>query len=700
MINSRLLLFAALFSLACIIGCSGNSSNTTVPTVETMNTVGSNGHTSCLGLWQVVIDKYTEKVDVVDMRSSDLILNVLGFLEPPALSGMTINFTTLHIDADNKVVNVDVVLKHPINDPVFMGFDVRGVVFGPEVTNADGLTRIPSPEFFAGVPFGYKDGFLGTPDSVADYEGLAGYKYFCDGLGLNDGLADFMSNPANLAKRGVFSNGTTHTRHYDLSWANTSPPINFFVFNYAIYANYNWPTGAPPIDINDFDIMTANSQEAFCVKVTEVANSLWYSGGTGGGEISLDVEAWDWQGNIATVLLESIGPGLGAKAYDMFVGPGTTDCSYIYRWIDTPANPPASGNWDLRIIVRDTKTFGESWFMGLLPETNSKYTWQVDNYFLYTTTVIECAPPVITSINPNKMKLYPDPVYDDVTIAGQYFSGSGGITEIYLTDGTTQIDGTDINVISDTQATCDFDLTAFTGNPGTYDVVVKTACSGQGDGLVTITNNILFKQDFADGDGGCTNITGSEGYQYCSSTGRWEEYYCDTGPPYWPDNPWACYCGFFLTPAFNVPSDATDVHFRLRHSLDVYAFAPYAYYAGAVAGWTLDDGSTFYGDINDGENYWKWEEGQKYNCGDNYYAPIDSGCVGYFGSSYGWTERAWADSFGTLGEGDWSQFHCGTGTNLIGVNNVKYEIVFMARSNWNGNRGHEIYELIVWYDPA
>ncbi len=243
------------------------------------------GSTSCAGFWQVTVDPVAGTIEAADMRSGDKIVNVLGFLEPPALSGMTIDFDTLYID--NPIIEVDVIINHPFDTVYnqFTGFDVRGVVFGPELTNADGLTIIPSPEFFTGVPFGYQNGLLGTPDGIADYEGLAGYKYFTDGLDADADLAEFLSDPFFVEYRGYFPEGGLCVRHYVLDWSNVEH--DFFVFNYAIYANYDWPVGDGPYDINDFEITTANSAEAVCCKVTELDNSLYYSDGSGGGTISL-----------------------------------------------------------------------------------------------------------------------------------------------------------------------------------------------------------------------------------------------------------------------------------------------------------------------------------------------------------------------------------------------------------------------------
>ena len=370
-----------------IASCSGASGDLLTPPVsERAENARQSGQTMCLGLWQVTIDAQSGDISVTDLRAGDFMLNVLGFLEPPASKWLRIDPGTLVIDQAKGKVKVDVILKHPFNQPAFMAFDVRGVVFGPRVANADGMTPAMAPEFFAGVPYGYKDGLWGTPDSKAHYKGdIWGYKYFCDGLGKDDDLATFFSNADNLAKRGVFANGAVNKRHYELDWTDSG--YGFMIFNYAVYANYDYPSGTKPFDVSDFDITTANSAEAFCCSVTETHNTLWHSG-ISGGELSLEAEIWDWQHDVSDVTIESLEPGiLEPTPYDSQV-PGSTAYSQIVKFdkIDD-FDFKDSGELTLLITVIDRKTFGEAWFNGLLPESNSKYSENVYNCFIYWTIV-------------------------------------------------------------------------------------------------------------------------------------------------------------------------------------------------------------------------------------------------------------------------------------------------------------------------
>ena len=481
MLRSIVLSLIFILALIFMVSCSGGDGNVITPTPasedRTPVSEPASGNTTCLGLWQVTIDKDAGTIEAVDMRSSNLILNVLGFLEPPAMSGMTIDFTTLVL-AD-PIVEVDVILTHPIPDPVFMGFDVRGVVFGPEVSNADGLTVIPSPEYFDGVPFGYQDGLLGAPENYVHYKGLAGYKYFCDGLTKDADLVAFMSNPANLAKRGVFSpKPQKNTRHYVLDWSGGS--LGFMVFNYAIYANYNWPTGSAPIDISDFDITTANSAEAFCAKVTETANTLWYSGVSGGGKISLDIEVWDWQGNISNVTIESVTPGIMAQTSYSSKAAGSTAYSYVDSFFDVFATPIAVGNLDLLVTATDSKTFGGAWFLGLLPSTHPMYNKKVYNCWIYGTNVIECPPPKPTSVIPGSHD--PDNILFAATINGTNFINGSSLDVKLKKTGQPDIPTTNVSYVSGTQIKCDITIPLNTAL-GFWDVEVVNGCSVVGTGI-------------------------------------------------------------------------------------------------------------------------------------------------------------------------------------------------------------------------
>lgn len=511
------------------ISCSGGNGDLVTPPTGDRNVVAAEpGSTAFLGLWQFVADKATGNVDMVQLRSADKIINVLGFMEPPALTLMDLDWPALDIDFDGGTAEVGVILTHPIaGDPVFTGFDVRGVCFGPTVTNADGLTITPGPEFFSGVPFGYQDGLLGAPDSFGNYEGLAGYKYYCDGLAADGDLVTFFNDADNLADRGLFSAGETNQRDYLLDWNGTGYDI--LVFNYAIYANYDWPVGDPPITKDNFDITTANSAEAFCCNVVELNNGLYYAGTGGGGTISLQAEIWDWLGDITDVTIESLEPGIIAQtSYDAAIGAFPNGYSYGYEFYAVPGTPTTVGDLDILITVVDSKTFGEHWFLDLLETSHAMYDANIYNCFVHTATVIDCPPATVNSIDPDGC--FGGQVA--ATIDGAFIDGTSLAVKLTMT-GETDIVATNVVFVDSATVTCDIDMTG--AATGDWTVVVTNGCGVEGelvDGFEVkscATNNSCPTTL-----GGSTLYFGwtGSGYPYIDDSGGLEKAR-DTTAPYW-----------------------------------------------------------------------------------------------------------------------------------------------------------------------
>jgi len=389
---------AVLLLFITAMGCSSNGS-LTIPSLDAAPAPGHSGagNTVLLGLYQFIIDKDTNDVQIVTLREADKTLNVLGFMEPPPLKNLNIDFKTLKINSVAKTISVDVIFTHPFvtTNGDYMGFDVRGVVFGPQVTNADGYTPLVNPADFSDVPFGYIDGLLGTPNGTAHYDAdYWGYKYFADGLGLNASLYNWLL--ADTTHRGAFNEGQTNKRHYELSWAGDGYPYNFFVFNYAVVASYDWPSGEGPFDLGDFPITTANAAEAFCIAAFEISNTLYFDGETGGGDLDLDVEVFDWQGLDNTeVKLQSIPSGLIDTTTVTAHDPGNTPVSGIFHFVDVAGHPVATGNLDLLITATDkSETYGSSWFLGLLPKSHSFYNKYVYSLRKFAVDVKEVEPEI------------------------------------------------------------------------------------------------------------------------------------------------------------------------------------------------------------------------------------------------------------------------------------------------------------------
>lgn len=469
-----------IFLMVMVVSCSNTGGDVTMPDsgFDGWNDKAvASGDTICLGLWQFVAEKATGNIEISRMRSADKILNGLGFMEPPALTYLDLDWDDINIDFGNGTIDVGVILRHPLPDPRFTGFDLRGVVFGPEVTNADGLTIIPSPEYFTGVSYGYINGLLGIPDSTANFEGLAGYKYFCADIGEDDILSEYFSLPTNIANRGHFPSAGNLQRNYHLDWNDVEH--DFLVFNYAVYVNYDWPVGPPPYDLDDFSISTANCAEAFCCSVTELDNTLWSANEAGGGTISMEVEIWDWQLNISDVKIESVEPGVISETNYSYNHVGSTDKSIVYGFENVEANPSATGDLDILITVTDPVTFGDAWFMNLLPPGHEMFDTNLYNCFMHTTTVEGCPDVTITSIDPDVGGL--GETLSNVTITGTGFvDGPPPPKDVKLTMDALTIQGENIDFHDETTIYVDFNIPNNASYLGDWYVEVTNGCGNWG----------------------------------------------------------------------------------------------------------------------------------------------------------------------------------------------------------------------------
>ena len=284
--------FMALFLFTALQCSSGGSDPSSPPVspVEGMQTAqASGGGNVLLGLWEFAIDIENNSVDITRLRQGDLAINILKFLEKVPYTNVTVDYSTFELNAEEKRGKFDLIITQAATSPDnrFTIFDLRGVFFGPDVRNADGWTAMMNPADFSGVPFGYTNGLLGVPHSVANYTGdWFGYKYFADGLGQDDDYTSFFSNEDNLLNRGKFSEGAKNRRHYELYWSipgyKTYP-----VFNYALVASYDFPDGTPPYDINNWTLETGNVAESFCGEITVTSNELCLESGVLSGTIDL-----------------------------------------------------------------------------------------------------------------------------------------------------------------------------------------------------------------------------------------------------------------------------------------------------------------------------------------------------------------------------------------------------------------------------
>ena len=293
-------------ALVCIVlGCSGGQATLTLPGEQVASDSPNAGSHMLWGLYQFYCDRNAGAIDVVPLRDSDVHLNALRVLEPPV--GLYLTVENIMFSGDK--IECDVGLRHPFLGLVqYTGFDVCGILISrgsiggftdPDLLlpgdadfrllNADGYTRWWNPAEFPvnnGTMFGYTDGLLGTPQSVANFNAtLNGYKYFCDELADPD---DPIYN-VDPARRGVFSAGQKNVRHYVIGVGDAG-----MIFNYAIDACWKFPTGNPPWEVPGDFPQAANRPEAWNISANIVENTLWNDGTNYGGDLNMAIDVYDW----------------------------------------------------------------------------------------------------------------------------------------------------------------------------------------------------------------------------------------------------------------------------------------------------------------------------------------------------------------------------------------------------------------------
>ncbi len=379
-------------------GCSGGGSQSPlIPEAgsklpaegQTVNTEAS--HTNW-GLWQFAFDQDAQTLDVIQLRTGAMHLNVVKFVDNPPLVYLTLE----SLDINGNTVTADIGLRHPFLGLIeFTGFDVKGILISDggisgftdpalnfpgeadtRLMNADGYTRWWNPTEFPddGTIFGYTDGVLGTPDSTADFSGiLNGYKYFCDDLDDPDAPLDGIT----LENRGMFSAGQKNVRQYVIQMEPAG-----LVFNYAVDASWRFPQGDPPWEAPDDFIADANQPEPYRVVIAETDNTLWYDEVEGsGGNLGLLIDVYDWfNAGLNTVYAEW--PGLGVQASSMTpVGSGEGYSTYAIELND--CTPYAAGDQPVLITIASEAVD----YQDLVPGAT------VSSYFVHTTQVSD-EPPV------------------------------------------------------------------------------------------------------------------------------------------------------------------------------------------------------------------------------------------------------------------------------------------------------------------
>jgi len=377
-----------MIALAASCSSSGTS-DVTQPTETGMEAAAGNSH-QLWGYFQFKADPKAQTLDVVPLRDTAMHLNTLVFLEPPPL----VNLTLESLQFNGNIIEAGIGLRHPfLGLTEFTGFDVCGLFItngsitgfsdpdlrmagagDTRLLNPDGYSRWWNPAEFphGNTMFSYKDGLLGTPDSTGHYNStLNAYKYFCDDLtDPNDTL-----DKVTIEKRGLFSAGQKNIRHYTIELGTGG-----LIFNYAVDASWQFPSGLPPWTAPDDFPPAANRPEAWRISIAELWNTLYYENGESGGDLSLAVDVYDHfnadknkvrvEATGAVPMTEStspIGSGEGYSTYQVDI----SDCT-----------PSAAGDLGLLVTVESDETG----YGGLLPGK------PVSAYFTYTTQVNDHKP--------------------------------------------------------------------------------------------------------------------------------------------------------------------------------------------------------------------------------------------------------------------------------------------------------------------
>ena len=235
--------------------------------------------------------------------------------------------------------------------------------------NPDGFTRWWNPDEFPsdGSMFNYKDGLLGTPDSIGNYDAqVNGYKFYCSAFG--PGNPDASISTLGPSSRHEFNAGDKVIRTYDIQFGETG-----WIFNYAVDANWVFPQGSPPWTLDDFP-ENANRPEAWNITITEIENTLWNYGGSSGGNLILALRVFDhFNPELNEINISSPGNlAMSDSTLDDY-GPGWAD----YRIEFNDQEPGQAGAIPLYIEV----ACEESGYAGHL--TGEK----ISAYFLAETTV-------------------------------------------------------------------------------------------------------------------------------------------------------------------------------------------------------------------------------------------------------------------------------------------------------------------------
>jgi hypothetical protein len=491
------LLAALLLSVFAVVSCSSGNGNPVLPNAGTELTNGNSAQTTpkaqthLWGYYDLYFDFENQTVEAVPNRNIAFSANVVGFVNKP-VSNLGFGIWGTPVDPGGTFVDVDidVSMSHPFPGlHQYDGYDVRGIFMGngnqalsygggaltyaepmidaemndynPDGTNPDyvdpyigpwgdpdGYTRwFNAPEFTAPDPLGYVPGALASKDYTPEST-LNPYKYFCDGLGPDQDLWDWLSTDPNSDLRGIFTAGSTNTRNYYLRFPTPDPNVTY---GYAIVATWGEAPDENPLPENCIEAVTCT------VSITD--NIYYVSETDNGGNFIADIDIWGWDMSIVETdhVYQPSHVYIESDVFSANVevpGPPAPGGAHWSTWsIDVAADDVDASGWDDFWVIcqYDEYSYTEAYTVpGTVPDEPMAAFF---NFDLWVSPTPYCDGPVLTSMSPAQGSVDTAPT---VNILGTFCDGAASAR---LVQGATEIIGSGVTFIDTGTLEATFDLT-------------------------------------------------------------------------------------------------------------------------------------------------------------------------------------------------------------------------------------------------
>ena len=305
--------FILVLSLIVLAGCSGSGSDpvNTVPDVQSGPGISGNaqdftGNRYIFAYGDIYFDPVNLTIEAVPSRLGEFHFNITEIINECEAG----NCFKLDIGEFLPNGDIEVIFKltHPVDNPTLTGFDVRGIFI------MDGTYEFPEHDLIWSYE-GSNNFMITNPDGFStlwnpvrwpiDQFKRPLFEYY-EGNGAITGFkATATLNPYKefwtLPERHTLEHGETVEQVYNFRFP-PDPGSATFNFGYAFDCGYNLPDPIQNPDVPGDFPMDANALEAYLIE-TEIDGNLTPLG----GEVSIDIRVYDWQGTdtIGTIKLEA-----------------------------------------------------------------------------------------------------------------------------------------------------------------------------------------------------------------------------------------------------------------------------------------------------------------------------------------------------------------------------------------------------------